>query len=309
MAAPRVTLDQWRSLAAIVERGGYGQAALFLNKSQSAVSYAVQKLEQSLNAQVFQTKGRRAVLTTSGELLYRRARALLDDAAAAEDAALQLAHGWQSEVRLAAEMIFPPQVLIESLKLFAEEYPFTRVELHESVLGGTGELLTTRKVDLAISPEILPDCAVEALLRTPLAPMVRFDHPLALLDRKVALRDLRNHNHIVVRDSGSKRDDITRSVEVERRWTVTQMSTCIDAICAGHGFAWLPVSHVRSQIEAGLLRILEMEGGADVYPQFYLLTRDREIAGTGTLRLAEILRIVSDRYANEGLDDRRPGKV
>lgn len=299
MAAPRVTLDQWGSLAAVVEQGGYGQAAHFLNKSQSAVSYAIQKLEQNLDVQVFETKGRRAALTISGELLYRRARALLDDAAAAEDAALQLAHGWQSEVRLAREMIFPPQVLIESLKLFAEEYPFTRVELYESVLGGTAELLTTRKVDLAISPEILPDCAVEALLRTPLVPMVRFDHPLALLDRKIVLRDLRHHNHIVVRDSGSKRDEVARSVEVERRWTVTQMSTCIEAVCAGHGFSWLPVSHVRTQIETGLLRPLEMEGGAEIYPQFYLLIRDREIAGTGTLRLAEILCNVSALHVND----------
>lgn len=290
-------MDQWRSLAAVVEQGGYGQAALFLNKSQSAVSYAIQKLEQSLDARVFETKGRRAALTTSGELLYRRARALLDDAAAAEDAALQLAHGWQSEVRLTAEMIFPPLVLIESLKLFAEEYPFTRVELYESVLGGTAELLTSRIVDLAISPEILPDCTVEALLRLPLMPMVRFDHPLALLGRKLVLRDLRHHNHIVVRDSGSKRDDVTRSVEVERRWTVTQMSTCIDAICAGHGFAWLPVSHVQAHIEAGLLRPLEMEGGGEIFAQFYLLIRDREIAGAGTLRLAEILRSVSKLHA------------
>ena len=42
---PRVTLDQWRALVAVVDAGGYAQAAEALHKSQSAVTYAVQKLE------------------------------------------------------------------------------------------------------------------------------------------------------------------------------------------------------------------------------------------------------------------------
>lgn len=293
MAAPRVTLEQWRALTAVVDHGGYAQAAVALRKSQSAVTYAIQKLEQRLGLRLFNVSGRRAVLTSSGETLYRRARALLEDAAATEGAASHLADGWQTEIRIAAEMIFPPQVLIESLRRFADEFPFTRVELYESVLSGTKELLSSRQVDLAISPSILPDFSVEALLRTPMLPLVRFDHPLALLDRKIELRDLRNHTHIVVRDTGSKRDDFTRSVEVERRWTITQMSTCIAAVCAGHGFSWLPIVQVQSQIDAGILRPLEIEGGAQVFAQFYLLIRDRDIAGQATIRLGEILRDVS----------------
>ena len=42
--APRITLEQWRCLVAVVDEGGYAQAAEALNKSQSSVTYAVQKL-------------------------------------------------------------------------------------------------------------------------------------------------------------------------------------------------------------------------------------------------------------------------
>ena len=36
--AAQITLEQWRSLIAVVESGGYAQAAVVLHKSQSAVS-------------------------------------------------------------------------------------------------------------------------------------------------------------------------------------------------------------------------------------------------------------------------------
>ena len=80
-SAPRITLEQWRSLAAVVEAGGYAQAAETLHKSQSTVTYAVQQLESQLGVKAFQIEGRRAKLTPTGELLYRRAQYLLEEAA------------------------------------------------------------------------------------------------------------------------------------------------------------------------------------------------------------------------------------
>jgi DNA-binding transcriptional LysR family regulator len=36
MASPRISLELWRSLQAVVDAGGYAQAAEMLHKSQSA---------------------------------------------------------------------------------------------------------------------------------------------------------------------------------------------------------------------------------------------------------------------------------
>ena len=68
---PRVTLEQWQALAAVVEHGSYAKAAEALHKSQSSVTYAVQKLESQLGVRAFELKGRKAALTQTGELLYR----------------------------------------------------------------------------------------------------------------------------------------------------------------------------------------------------------------------------------------------
>ena len=104
-ANPRISLEQWRSLVAVVDAGGYAQAAERLHKSQSAVTHAVQKLQSLLGVQAFRIEGRRAVLTDTGQLLYRRGRALLEEAEHAENAARTLSAGWEAEIRVAAELI------------------------------------------------------------------------------------------------------------------------------------------------------------------------------------------------------------
>jgi len=75
------SLEQWQAMLAVVEEGGYARAAEALGKSQSAISYAIGRLEEALQVRVFRLQGRRAVLTEAGELLYHRARRLLDAAA------------------------------------------------------------------------------------------------------------------------------------------------------------------------------------------------------------------------------------
>ena len=76
---PRTTLEQWAVLAAVVDRGGFAQAASALHRSQSAVSYAVARLQEELDVPLLAIEGRKAVLTPHGETLLKRARVLLRD--------------------------------------------------------------------------------------------------------------------------------------------------------------------------------------------------------------------------------------
>src|SRR5262249_19252870 len=101
VATPRITLEQWRALQAVVDAGGYAQAAEALHKTQSTITYAVQKIESLLDVKLFAIQGRKAVITEAGQVLYRRARMLLDDAAALEQGAAAMAADWQPEIRIA----------------------------------------------------------------------------------------------------------------------------------------------------------------------------------------------------------------
>lgn len=286
---PQITLDQWRALIAVVDAGGYAQAAQALYKSQSAVTYAVQKIESQLALKAFEIQGRKAVLTPTGQMLYRRALALVGEAGDLEQAAHRLSAGWEAEIHLAVEILFPTRLLLDCLARFGEESPRTRIEVIESVLGGTSEALLTGQADLAICPVIPPGFLGNPLLAVPVLAVAHRDHALHRLGRQITLRDLAGHRHVVVRDSGAKRDRKALSVEVDQRWTVSTVASSIQAVVLGHGFAWLPRQQIADELASGVLRPLPLREGGERVLALYLVLADPDFAGPGVRRLAEVV--------------------
>ena len=285
----RISLEQWRSLLSVVDAGGYAQAALALHKSQSAVTYAVQKIEAQLGVRVFEVVGRKAHLTPTGEVLYRRAKALLEEAGALEGAAASLAAGWESELRLAVEIIFPTWLLLQCFARFGDEHPQTRLELYESVLGGTSEALLQRRVDLAVCSQVPQGFAGDPLMRLRIIAAAHPQHPLHLLERELTMQDLREHRHLVIRDTGSQRRSGSW-VGAEQTWTVSHKATSIHAAVMGLGFAWYPEDTVRGELQRGELKPLPLREGGERWVELYLVFADRDYAGPGTVRLADIIR-------------------
>jgi len=284
-----ISLEQWRALVAVVDAGGYARAAEVLNKTQSSVTYAVQKIESLLDVKAFEISGRKARLTPTGELLVRRARALLDEAAAIERSARRLSAGWEPEIGLAAEIVFPRWLLFKSLDRFAAESPHSHIEVIESVLGGTQEALTQRQVDLAVAGMVPPGFLGDPLMRLRFLLVAHPDHTLHRLGRELTMQDLRAHRQLVVRESGARR--ATRaSIDASQRWTVSHMATSLEAVRAGYGYAWFPDEMIRAELAAGSLKALPMREGGERHGQLYLVYADRDGAGPGVLRLAEILR-------------------
>jgi DNA-binding transcriptional LysR family regulator len=289
MDYPRISLEHWRSLLAVVDAGGYAQAAEVLHKSQSAVTYAVQRIEELLAVKAFEVVGRKAHLTPTGEVLYRRAKALLEEAGALEGAAGSLAAGWESELRLAVEIVFPTWLLLQCFARFAQERPQMRIELYESVLSGTEEALLQRKVDLAICSQIPPGFVGDSLMRLRFIAAAHPEHPLHQLGRELTVQDLRKHRHLIIRDTGSQRR-AGSSLGAEQSWTVSHKATSIHAAVMGLGFAWFAEDTVRGELERGVLKPLPLREGGERWADLYLVFADRDYAGPGALRLAALIR-------------------
>ncbi len=287
---PRISLEQWRALIAVVDAGGYAQAAEALNKSQSSVTYAVQKLQSLLGVKAFEIKGRKAVLTPTGQLLYRRARVLMDEASAIERSAHALSAGWEAEIRLAVEIVFPMWLLLQCLDRFGKESPHTRVELIESVLGGTAEAILQGQADLAISPLVPVGFLGDPLLRLRAIAVAHPDHPLHQLGRPLTYRDLSAHRHLVVRESGTQRATRALAIEATERWTVSHLATSIQAARMGYGFAWYPEDTIREELAAGTLKPLPLREGGERFAELYLILAERDDPGPGAQRLAQIIR-------------------
>src|SRR5918994_5313411 len=262
MASPKISIDQWLTMVSVVESGSYAKAAEQLHKSQSTLPYAIRKLEELLAVKVFEIRGRKAVLTPTGELLYRRGKALVDEAARLEHAAGELAQGWEPEIRLAVEILVPTWLLLACLARFGAERPETRIELIESVLGGTDEALAARAVELAIAPTIPPGFAGDLLMPVRMVCAAAPSHPLHALGRAVTADDLRRHRHLVIRDSGVQRTRPGAWVN-EIRWTVSHKATSIRAAVMGLGYAWYPEDAIREELDRGALKPLPLREGSE----------------------------------------------
>jgi len=290
MSNLRISLDQWLALVTVVEAGGYARAAGQLNKTQSTVSYAVKKIEEQLDVKLFEIEGRKAVLTPEGQALYRRGRALVDEAMRVERSAVNLAAGVEAQIAIAAEIIFPTWLLLQCMENFAREQPLTRIELYESVLSGTTELLLDGRVDLAISSQVPPGFLGDLLLQMRFIAAAAPSHPLHQLGRDLTLNDLREHRHLIIRDSGSNRGAPIIWQGAEQRWTVSNKATSIRAAVMGLGFAWYAEETIHEEIRAGRLKPLPLVEGAERMGSLFLVYADPNAKGPGVKRLGELIR-------------------
>ena len=76
MSVP-LDLDQLQSFCAIADCGSFTEAARRVNKTQSAVSMQIKRLEERLGHALLSRDGRSVALTQHGEALYSRARKML----------------------------------------------------------------------------------------------------------------------------------------------------------------------------------------------------------------------------------------
>ncbi|WP_415898955.1 LysR family transcriptional regulator [Neptuniibacter sp. QD48_11] len=285
---PQVTLEQWQSLIAVVENGGYATAAEAMNKSQSSISYAIQKLESTLSVQAFKVEGRKAVLTAAGKTLYRRARVLVEEAQQMENLAKQFSEGWEPDIRIAMDALFPEWLMLDVIAEFTQQSPLTRIEFIETVLSGTDEALLRKEADIVIGSRIPPGFMGDPILDISFIAVATPEHPLHQLNRSLDHKDLRLHRQLVIRDSGS-RDVDSGWLGAEQRLTLSNFTTSIAAACRGLGYAWYPSLKIEKELEQGLLKPLPLNAGAKKSVQLNMIYAEGDYAGPATKLFGELL--------------------
>ncbi|MFK2877794.1 LysR substrate-binding domain-containing protein [Rhodanobacter hydrolyticus] len=181
---PRVNLDidTLRSFATGIELGSFAQAAERLNRSTSAVSAQLKKLERQAGAPLLRKAGRGMALTEVGEAMLGYARRLLElnDEAVAAIRGVELA----GRVRLGMQEDFGESLLPAVLGRFARTHPKLRIEAR---IARNAELLdgvNKGKLDLALAWEAgagSPHAEREG--RWPMRWVVAADAPMKLQQR------------------------------------------------------------------------------------------------------------------------------
>jgi DNA-binding transcriptional LysR family regulator len=292
----KISLDHWATFKAVVDTGSFALAADTLNKSQSSVSYAIARLNEQLPRPVLTLQGRKAVLTDDGKVLYKRATQLLVHAQQTEDYAQQMARGLEAEIAIALDALLDIQTIIPALELLAKEFPSTRVRVLETSLSGTEEALLDRKVDIAIAAKVPVGFAGVPFRNIEMIPVAHPKHPLFRQTKSSQKNDtidewrLKANRQIVLRDTGTKREQDAGWLGSDQRWTVSHFATSLKILRAGLGFAFMPRNWVEEDIKQGQLKQLPLSQDATRIIPLYLILASPASAGPATQALANRLR-------------------
>ncbi|NLS68513.1 LysR family transcriptional regulator [Bradyrhizobium brasilense] len=172
MSAPIMDPDLLQAFVAVAEHRSFTRAASALNRTQSAVSMQVKRLEERLQAELFHRSTSSVDLSAAGEGLLGYARRILS--LNAEAVGRVRAHGTDGRVRLGVMDDYGTMIVPPLLKDFIASYPLIHVEMETGLtstmtdrLGeaydlviamhpegrGVGELLRTEQAVWAASAE------------------------------------------------------------------------------------------------------------------------------------------------------------
>ncbi len=257
----KTTLEQWAVLASVVDTGGFAQAAQALSRSQSAVSYAVARLQESLGVSLLVVEGRKSVLTPHGRTLLARARALVKDLDTLEQLARSLKQGWEAELTLVVDTAYPRSRLLGIVAELQHSCPSTQIQLADVVLSGAEDAVTAGAADLVITSRVPAGFLGDWLLDVKFVAAARPDHPLFQLQRELTADDLVRHVQAVVRDSGSAHPRDEGWLGAAHRFTVSSMDASLATLLAGLAYAWLPEHVLAEALRSGALRRLPLVSG------------------------------------------------
>lgn len=262
-----LTIDQFSVFAAVVEEGSFAAAARRMNRAQSAITYAIQKLEDQSGVQLFDRSSYRPVLTTAGTALLPRAQRILAELEQYRLHARQMTMGLEHELKLAVHPFASPQLVAKVLSDFETIFPSVHLYVLVETKDAATHALYDRAVDLALVPELV---SLGAGLERSMCANVDMvvagapNHPLAQLNGgRFSASLLRDHRQVVTYSTLAREDlNIMRGygMDVVNVWRVMDFELQRALLLAGAGWGVLPRSRIEEDVATGRLVVLRPLG-------------------------------------------------
>ncbi|MBB3386346.1 MULTISPECIES: LysR family transcriptional regulator [unclassified Rhizobium] len=253
-----------KAFVEVVRQGGFSEAAKVVFTTQSAVSKAVRQLEDELGLPLLNRLGHRVTLTDAGEVVYRRAIAILagrDDLLAELSELRGLTRG---TLRLGLPPIGNDALFAPVFAVFRNRYPGIEIRLVEQGAKRLEEMVLADEVDLGASLLPMADVFEWQVVRCePMHVLLPSAHPLAG-QQTVPLAALKDYpfllfetgfalNGIILnacRAAGFAPDIAARS---------SQINFIVELVAAGLGIGFLPRLIAEQSRRSGIAHALVVE--------------------------------------------------
>jgi DNA-binding transcriptional LysR family regulator len=252
-------LDRERSLLHAAEAAGM---------SQPAASKLLRELEEALGVPLFERHARGVEPTGYGDILVRRAHAVLSEIRGAQDEVQALQRGERYRVAIGSVMSPGTDLLPNALALLEQRHPQMVVRVEMDTSRPLVAKLLEGRLDIVIGRILDPDnshgLAFEALAEEPHSLIARAGHPLSRR-RRLGVEDLVDFTWVLPPHESILRERLNamflqrglrlpaRVVETSSVPMITNLLRRSDMLVA------LPEDVVRPYCDAGMLRVLPIE--------------------------------------------------
>jgi LysR family transcriptional regulator, low CO2-responsive transcriptional regulator len=279
-----LNLRQLRVFEAAAVAASHADAAETLGLSQPAVSMHLRQLEAELKVALFSGRGRTRRLTDEGTELLRHARNILAQVQAAELALAARQGSTRGQLHLGVvptANYFAPVLMMA----FRERYPDVTLRLTVDGRDAILDMLHEHRIDLAIGgyPPSEADIEAEAFARHPHCIVAATGHPLTRR-RRLQWSDLANEPFIFREPGSATRQFLehlltSQSLRMKIGIELTGNDTVRQAVMAGMGLTFMSAHVFQTELAAGLVSILDLQGMPKELDWCVLHRRDSVLSG------------------------------
>lgn len=235
-----------RAFLETADAGTLSRAARNLGLSQPSLTAQIQRLERHLGAPLFDRHGRGVTQTAAGQALYPRARRLLDELRATEDAIRREGADGVGTLSVGVIPTVAPYVLSAALQRLRVRHATIRVELREDYSAVLAKLLLDGALDVVIAalPYPFEHLDTEPLGDDPLVVAVPATHPAARVGR-ITLAQLRDAPAVMLDPAHCLGEQVTgfcasRQISPSVVCRSAQLATVLELVGAGVGLSIVP---------------------------------------------------------------------
>jgi DNA-binding transcriptional LysR family regulator len=301
------TVDQLLVLLTVAETGSFTAAAKRLGRATSAISYAIDTLEEQLGISLFDRgTTRKPKLTLRGEAIVSEAKGVAHSIETLRARVRGFIDDLEPEVSLAVDSMLPGDRLTRLLGEFHTQFPTVSVRLLVETLGAVEHAVRSGLARIGVGSMLHMDLTgfhvidIEGVL---LIPVAAPNHPLARVS-EVGPPRVSESIQLILSETppGASRDNGVASL---RTWRIGDQAARHKLLLAGLGWSSMPEPIVRDDIHAGRLVHLKLQdwrGGVYTMKAIYKIDTPPGPAGRWLIERLATLSDTIEAPINEGAE-------
>ncbi len=258
-----MTFDQVLVFHRIVETGSFKAAAAELHKTQPAISFAIKKLEEEMDAPLFDRTSYRPTLTAHGKMFYEKSLRVLQGMSELEGLSNSFQKKEEPEITLSVDGISPLPRLLRTFRDFGDRYPNTKLNLSFDILSESERKVLNRESLFGITHFLSDNSQLEIVPITKVKMIPVMSRDLFQSRGIKSQEDLSDISQIVVSDK-NKNGASFGFLDEGKKWRLNDANFKREIILAGLGWGHLPEHAIERELKDKKLTVIDFP---DIHPR------------------------------------------